>query len=349
MPIVIIGAGAIGGSLGAYLTQAGHDVLLVDTVAEHIARIKDPGLRMEGRKDFTIRIPAIAPDALAATLGGKAPELLVLAVKAQHTTAALEPLLPLLSDSTTVLSMQNGLNPQEIMSLVGAHRTVGALLNSMATDYQEPGRIVFGGPGTVRIGELDGRITPRVERIVAMLRGCFVENTEATDNIWGYLWGKEAYATWLFAQATSGDTVANVLDDPANRALLANLAAEVIRVAEAEGVRVEAVDAFVPDVLRFGNARDSEGVRNSLAVMAAISRPSHKPRSGIWRDLAVRRRSTEVDAQLGAVVTMGAARGTPTPLVARLVEMIHQLERQEIEMGPHNLVELRALDAKAYG
>lgn len=348
MPLVIIGAGAIGGSVGAHLARDGHDILLVDTVAEHVAAIAGPGLRVEGRERFTQRIPAVTPDALAARLGGRPPETLILAVKAQHTAAALAPVLPLLGEATTVFSMQNGLNPREIAALVGAERTVASLLNSMATDYQEPGRILFGGPGTIRIGELDGRVTPRVERLVAMLRASFVANTEATANIWGHLWGKEAYATWLFAQAVSGETIADVLDAPENRAMLANLAAEVIRVAEAEGIRVEAVDAFAPDALRFGVPRDSDAVRTSLATMAAISRPSLKPRSGIWRDLAVRDRPTEVDAQLAPVVAMGRRHGIPTPLVERLVAMIHALERKAIAMGPQNLAILRTLDAAAY-
>ena len=130
--------------------------------------------------------------------------------------------------------------------------------------------------------------------------------------------------------------------------MLANLAAEVLRVAEAEGVRCEAVDGFDPEALRFGTPRDGEAVRHSLAEMAALNRRSHKPRSGIWRDLAVRKRNTEVDAQLGAVVELGAKHGIVTPLVARLVALVHALENGERAMRPGNLDELRRLDAERY-
>jgi 2-dehydropantoate 2-reductase len=281
-------------------------------------------------------------------LGGEVPETVVLTVKAQHTEEALRPVLPLLDGGSTVLSMQNGLNPHAVASLVGRDRTLAACINSMAADYLEPGRILFGGPGTIRLGELDGRMTPRVEALVALLREAYVANTEATPNVWGHLWGKEAYGAWLFATATSDEPVADVLDADENRPMLANLAAEVIAVAEAEGVRPEAVDGFVPDTLRFGASRDGEGVRRGLAKMAALNRRSHKPRSGIWRDLAVRRRRTEVDAQLGIVVELGARHGIALPLVTRLVGIIHALERGERIMSPTNIAELRALDAQAY-
>ena len=58
----------------------------------------------------------------------------------------------------------------------------------------------------------------------------------------------------------------------------------------------------------------------------AHNRRSAKSHSGIWRDLAVRKRPTEIDAQLGIVVTLGAEAGVPTPLIARLVALIHEIE-----------------------
>lgn len=348
MRIVIIGAGAIGGSLGAALIRAGQDVLLVDAAADHVQTIRESGLRIEGRDEFTVAARATTPDELATTLGGNPPDAVVLTVKAQHTQAALQPVIGCLGADSVVLSMQNGLNPHVVASIVGARRTLAACINSMAADYLEPGRILFGGPGTIRIGELDGRITPRLEELAALLRAIYVANTAVTSNVWGHLWGKEAYGAWLFATAISGEPVADILEASEYRAMLANLAAEVIAVAEAEGVHVEAVDGFLPDAVRFGAPRDGEGVRRCLADMAALNRRSHKPRSGIWRDLAVRQRRTEVDAQLGIVVEMGARHEIAVPLVARVVELVHSLEKRELEMGRAPLAELCELNARAY-
>lgn len=63
-----MGAGAIGSSLDACLIRAGHEVLLVDTVAEHVAAIAGAGIRLEGREDFTVRGDAVTPDGLAADM-----------------------------------------------------------------------------------------------------------------------------------------------------------------------------------------------------------------------------------------------------------------------------------------
>ena len=348
MEFIIIGAGAIGGSLGAYLHRAGHAVLLVDAAEDHVRAIEADGLFIEGREDFHARVPATTPGGLAAALGGRAAQTVVLAVKAQHTDAAFRPIVPMLEPDGVVLSMQNGLNPQAVAGLVGSGRTLAACINSMAADWLAPGRILYGGPGTIRIGELGGPITPRVQRLADILRETYVANTEASANVWGHLWAKEAYGAWLFASAITGETMADVMDDPANRVMLANLAAEVIRVAEVLGVRCEVLDGFVPDAMRFSSPRDWAGIASSLSAMAALNRRSRKPRSGIWRDLAVRNRATEVDAQLGIVVEHAAAHGFSVPLVAELVRIVHALERKQIAMAPENLAALRALDAKTY-
>ena len=67
----------------------------------------------------------------------------------------------------------------------------------------------------------------------------------------------------------------------------------------------------------------------SLDEMVAFNRKSAKTHSGIWRDLAVRKRRTEVDAQLGPIVEAGQRAGVPTPLTAQLIQLIHEIEDGE--------------------
>jgi ketopantoate reductase len=82
--ILIWGAGAIGGSVGAWLKRAGHDVTLVDVVAEHVAAIRNQGLRITGPvEEFAVTAPAFVPGELTGTW-----QRIFLAVKAQHTEAA---------------------------------------------------------------------------------------------------------------------------------------------------------------------------------------------------------------------------------------------------------------------
>src|SRR5262249_6995553 len=185
------------------------------------------------------------------------------AVKEMHTTAALEPVVPLLGAQSFVVSMQNGLNERVIASRIGTAKTLGAFVN-FGADYLAPGRIMYGGAGALYLGELDGTMTARLEELGRTFRGAFLENTQLTDNIWGYLWGKLGYASMLFATAVVDETMADVLANPANRPLLANLAGEVVRVADAEGVRCEDFDGYEPDAMRFAHPRDWQGVERSL-------------------------------------------------------------------------------------
>jgi len=347
MRFTVIGAGAIGGTLGAHLVRAGHDVLFVDSVAEHVEAIARDGLLIEGANEFRIRAPAATPEGLAAALGGRVPEAVLLSVKAQDTAAALEPVVSLLGPESYVVSMQNGLNERVIAGRIGAARTIGAFVN-FGADYQAPGRIMYGGAGALYLGELDGGMTPRLQQLGAAMRKAFLENTTLTPNIWGYLWGKLGYASQLIASATVDDTMANVLAAPENMALLANLAGEIIRTAQAEGVRSEGFDGYEPGAMRFAVPRDWAGIRESLGRLADFNRKSHKQKSGVWRDLAVRHRPTEVDHHLGPVVEIARTHGFRLPLNERLIELIHDLETGRRAMAPGNLVELRHLSDAAY-
>ena len=198
------------------------------------------------------------------------------------------------------------------------------------------------------LGELDGRISDRIERLGQIFGESFIADMHLTGNIWGYLWGKEGYGAMLFASATVDETMANVLADPANRALLANIAGEVVRVADAENVRCEPFNGYDPDAMRFAHPRNWDAVTRSLETLAALNRRSLKQKSGIWRDLAVRHRPTEVDAQIGIIVEAGRLHAIRVPLLERIIAIIHEIERGQRTMDPANLVELRDLNSKTY-
>ena len=326
------GAGAIGGTIGAWLARAGHDITLVDTVAEHIDAINRNGLTITGPiAEFTQRVPAFTPETVTGTW-----DQIVLATKAHHTAIALRALLPHLSATGYIVSAQNGLNELEIADAVGAERTVGAFVN-FGADYLEPGVILHGSRAAVVVGEIDGRITPRITAIRDVWRD-FDDRAIVTPNIWGFLWGKEAYGAMLFATALTHDSIADALARPEYRHIYIALAREILAVAAARGVTPEAFDGFDPAAYLPSAA--SGAAEQSLDALVAHNRRSAKTHSGIWRDLAVRKRPTEVDAQLGIVVILGAAAGVPTPLTARLVALIH-----DIEMGarPQSLETLDAL------
>lgn len=313
------GAGAIGGTLAAYLSRAGHDVTVVDTVSDHVDAINQDGLCITGPiETFSARMPAFT----SATLSGEW-ETIVLATKAHHTESAARALLPHLSANGCVVSAQNGLNELAIANVVNGERTVGAFVN-FGADYIKPGEIHYGGRGAVVVGEIDGRITPRVTAIRDAW-AALNERAIVTPNIWGFLWGKEAYGAMLFAIALTNESIADALDMPAYRALYIALAREILAVAAARGVTPESFDGFDPAA--YLPTAAPEAAAHSLDALVAHNRRSAKTHSGIWRDLAVRKRPTEVDAQLGIVVTLGHEAGVATPVTARLVSLVHDIER----------------------
>jgi 2-dehydropantoate 2-reductase len=329
------GAGAIGGTMGACLARAGHDVTLVDTVDEHVTAINRDGLKITGPvAEFTARVPAFTP----ATLEGEW-DTIVLATKAHHTEAAARALLPHLSSAGCVISAQNGLNELIIADVVGPQRTVGAFVN-FGADYLEPGVILHGSRAAVVVGEIDGRVTPRAIAIRDVWRD-FDDRAIVTPNIWGYLWGKEAYGAMLFATALTNESIADALAMPAYRHLYLALAREILAVAEARGVTPEGFDGFDPAAYLPQAPRGA--AERSLDDLVAHNRRSAKTHSGIWRDLAVRKRRTEVDAQLGIVVTLAAESGVATPLTTRLVALIHDIENGARQQSFDTLDVLAAL------
>lgn len=319
MRLLIWGAGAIGGTTGAFLARAGHDVTLVDTAGEHVDAIDRKGLHITGPiDDFTQRVPAFRPESLSGTW-----ETIVLATKAHHTETAVRTLRPHLDNDGCVVSAQNGLNELVIADVVGAEHTVGAFVN-FGADYLEPGVIHYGGRGAVVVGEIDGRITRRLQTLRDALLS-FDADAFATTNIWGYLWGKEAYGAMLFATALTNESIADALAEPRYREVYVALAREILAVARARGVTPEAFDGFDPNA--YAEDATPGSAERSLDALVAHNRKSAKTHSGIWRDLAVRKRRTEVDAQLGIVVTIGQQLGVPTPLTARVVELVHDIEQ----------------------
>jgi 2-dehydropantoate 2-reductase len=330
---LVWGAGAIGGTMGAFLSRAGQDVTLVDTAAEHVAAINRSGLAITGPiAEFSTQLPAFTPDALSGTW-----DTVILATKAHHTAAAARALLPHLDAAGCVISAQNGLNELTIAEVVGEGRTVGAFVN-FGADYLEPGVVNYGGRGTVAVGEAfgprDSRLSPRALRIRDMWRD-FDERAIATANIFGYLWAKEAYGAMLFATALTNDSIADALADPGYRELYVALAREVLAVALAQGVHPESFDGFDPAA--YLPDAPAGAASRSLDDLVAHNRKSAKTHSGIWRDLAVRKRPTEVDAQLGIVVRLGTDAGVPTPLTARVVTLIQEIERGIRPLSRDNL------------
>ncbi|MGW4485453.1 ketopantoate reductase family protein [Amycolatopsis sp. NPDC004368] len=322
----VVGGGAIGGTIAFHLAKAGHPVVIVDADPAHVAAITERGLTLvrpggEERVDLPAFLPGDAPPELGRVL---------LAVKAQATENALQWLEPRLASDGFVVSLQNGLNEQLIASFVGARRTVGAFVNLFA-DVAEPGVVRDGGAGALVVGEPDGRISERVEEVVADLQAW--GPAVATANVEGYLWAKLGFGAMLTTTALADAPMADLIDR--HRPLMHALAAEVFAAA---GSRVlEPFDEFDPAAYLPGAA----GREAATDRLVAWLRTMPKDRSGIWRDIAVRHRPVEVFHHYAPVLDEAAELGIGLPLLKAVLKRLGDVEAGA-PMSEDHLTELEA-------
>ena len=335
--ITVVGTGAIGGVLAAYLARNGEPVTCVDVAEEHVLTMNKQGLTIEGpQESFTVPVRALTPTQLLAE--GKPLRMVFLCVKAQHTSEALNNIIPLLQPTSAVVSFQNGLNETYIQEKIGVERTIGCFVN-FSCDYLGPGRILYGGVSALYLGELDGQVSDRILSLQQRL-ACW-GSVQVTDNIWGFLWGKMGYAALLYATALVDDTMAAVVYRMDLRETLMALCTESLTIADRLGYKPEGFDDWTPQLVYPVEKRNWEILNAQLDRLAHLMATNKKTKSGIWRDLAVRKRKTEVDFQLGKVVELGHQLEIPVPLTSLVVKMIKELEDGTRSMDWANLQELK--------
>jgi 2-dehydropantoate 2-reductase len=213
---------------------------------------------------------------------------------------------------------------------------MGAFVN-FGADWLGPGRILFGNRGAVVVGEIAGEPRDRTRKMFELLR-LFEPNAILTDNIWGFLWGKLAYGAMLFATALNMDSMADNFADKERFPVWRKLGGEVMTVAAARGVTPVGFDGFDPT--SFAPTASESSSRRSVADLADFNRGSAKTHSGVWRDLAVRKRHTEVDAQIGVIAELAAEVNIATPAITRLVELVHDIETGRRSQSPETFKEL---------
>jgi len=270
--VLIWGAGAIGGILGAYWARAGIPVKMVDIVADHADACSTTGLVIEGPvEEFRQIVPCVTPDQVSGQYSR-----IVLAVKAQATEAALDALLPHLTEDGFILSAQNGLNERVIAARVGSERTIGAFVNYGA-DWVGPGRVLFGNRGAVVVGEIDGVIRQRTRDMHQLLQ-IFEPDAVLTQDIWAYLWGKLGYGAMLFATALTPDSMTKNFADPDRGPALMQLAREVMSTAVAEGVTPNPFNGFEPAAFLPGTS-DTAALKSLAGLRSEESRVGKECRS----------------------------------------------------------------------
>lgn len=328
-PVLIVGAGAIGAIVGFHLLKAGVAVHFADNNAAHVAAVRANGLRLSGVVDETVPATIMPPDEVTERY-----PVVLLAVKARHTLDALPTVEKALAADGCVVSLQNGLEEYKIAKVVGAERTVGAYL-TFGGFYVEPGHVKHGGNGSFKIGEIDGSVTPRVEALAAMLSA--LQPVGVTDNIFGYLWAKMALGAVYFGTAIVDADVVDTYADDRARAVLGTLCGEVVQVADAMGVTVETSDGFDPKAFRPG-AADAAAKAASWEAQRRYWGAHDNARTGVWRDLAIHRRPTEVDYQITPVVELAQQKRIAVPHLQRLHAAVKAIEQGDKTLSLETLL-----------
>ncbi|HWP65878.1 MAG TPA: ketopantoate reductase family protein [Candidatus Limnocylindria bacterium] len=297
MRVLVYGTGAVGGYFGACLARGGHDVTFVargatlDALRAHGLVVELPGDRWHLTPVRAVDTPAAAP----------APELVLVCVKSYDTPAAAEALRGVVGPDTICLSLQNGVENEDILARGLGSPPLLVAFTRIGVAMPEPGRIVYSGRGEIVFGEADGTRSPRAERLAAALRAAGIAHQLRSDVLVG-AWEKLAWnAGFNAVTALTGTTVAQVLAHPGSRELVIAAMEEVDAVATAAGIPVR-------------RRRTRAVLDDSLAGLPDFE-------TSMLQDLR-RGRRLEHDALNGAVVRAASRTGVAVPVNRTLLALL---------------------------
>lgn len=303
MKICMLGAGALGCSIGGTLAAGGSEVILLDRFQAHVDAINASGLKMRiGDEEKVVAIKACSD------CQGLAPvDLVIVLVKSFHTRSAIESALPIIGKDTMVMSIQNGLGHEEILADVVGRDRVLAAKTYVGGVFLEPGHIISSTKGKqTYIGELDGQLTPRLQAVVDE----FIQAgllTTASANIYGTMWDK--LLVNVATGALCGITklpYGGLYSVPEIEACALAAVAEGLSVAKANDITLTS---------------DDPGYFWQLAAEGLP--PGFK--TSMLQSLE-KGEKTEVDFINGSVVRWGERAGIPTPVNQSLVACIKGIE-----------------------
>lgn len=345
--IAILGAGGIGGSIGAYLAHSGHDVTLIDQWAAHMDAVKQKGLTLtDVNQEFTVPVKALHLSEVSGLR--EAFDIVFLSVKAYDTLWSTHLIAPHLKPTGFILPAMNTLPDETVAQIIGFHRTVGCVTTISAGVY-DPGHVVRTDPTTLHaftVGELNGVITPRVREVVEALE--VIGESEATTNIWGARWAKMVWNCMGNAlSGLMGPSATALTQEQQDLAGLIRVVTgcEAARVATLMGIAVGSVGGIPAQA--FAEAR-THGDLRALKVKLASARGQrdlspeqlHRlpvpGRPSLLQDVLKGRR-TEVDYLNGYIVKKAQELGVPTPMNEAIVDLMREIETGQVRPGVDNL------------
>ncbi len=331
--LLVVGAGAIGGVTAAKMQDGVRRVAVLDANEEHVERMLDSGLLIDDLGEER----RVRRDAYSNPAGLDGPfDFALVTLKAPHLEDALKPLVER-GLAETFVSLGNGLVQERVAGIVGEGRLIWGTVEWGATNLG-PGHLARTTRNPFVIGEPDGSTRERT-RLLADALGT-VDEVRVTENIRGQVWSKLLVnSAFSGLGAVSGLLYREVLEDPDGREVALAVWREGYAVGMAQSLELEEVFGIPADSLVVRGPGDRERADEAVEV---VVRKAGATKASMLQDLE-RGVKTEVDVINGAVVEKGREYGVETPLNARVVELVHAMERGERRPGPDVFGELREL------
>lgn len=330
MRVAVLGAGSLGTVIGAMLTKSGVDVVLVDGYKAHVEALQKKGATIVGKMDMTIPVQACDLEHIT----GKFDTVLYLG-KAPNNEAYLSAMLPHLHEESVVCTMQNGIPEERVAKIVGKHRTVGATVGWGAS-LKEPGVTeMTSDPSrqTYDLGEMDCRITPRIQAVKAILDKAGM--ARVSDNLPGERWTKLCInASFSGMSASLGCTYGDVLDNEKALMCAALIKDEIIKLAHAQGIKLlELQGTLFEDFELVNGMSDFEQVK---PLIVGWYTPHRKVIASMLFDMRLGRKC-EIEAINGEAVEKGDELGIETPFNDKVVELVKEAEKNKTLPDMKNL------------
>ncbi|HYK13751.1 MAG TPA: 2-dehydropantoate 2-reductase N-terminal domain-containing protein [Burkholderiales bacterium] len=328
--IAVLGAGAIGSSVSADLTNAGLDVTVIDQWPAQVEALKAGGLTIK-MPDRELRVPIRALHLCDLASANLEFDIVFLAVKSNDHRWLTEFIKPYLKSDGVLVPVQNGFNDDSIASIIGRPRVVGCALE-LSAEIFTPGLVKRNTtPQTTwfGIGELDGMATPRLREIEAIMR--HAGHVELTGSIYSTKWTKLVANTMTmgpFGLLGLGNSDAANL--PGMFELSVALGKESAAVGEALGFRLQPIFGLRAD--EFAGTVEENLVKAMKTLLGHITHGRTAPIHD-----HIKGRTSEMEYIPGVVSRKGRELGIATPLNDAVVEIDRKINRHEIAMGRENL------------
>ena len=303
MKITIVGTGAMGCIYAALLADAGNEVWAIDVWQDHVDAMNRDGLHVEGASgDRTVKAIQASTDINDAGTS----DLFIIATKASGVGSAARAVAPLMETGSLVLTIQNGLGAGE---RIAEHMPTDNVLLGVAEGFGAsmvgPGHAHHNGMNLIRIGEINGGMTDRLQRVASVWQQAGF-SVRAFEDIHQLVWEKFICNATYSAPCTVFDcTIGELMADPAKFRIALGCASEIHALGKARGIAFS-FDDPIAYVTEFGKRMPN--ARPSMLLDHHARRPS------------------EIDAINGMAEIIGAEIGIPTPYNETLSAVVRDRE-----------------------